>query len=235
MSEGPFIAPAPRLPDDTPSFEWMIRDSIHTVASRETPYREAARLFGDRYGLVLALTDAFRDDETRKPELRRAFEVARGVMAHGKKHLHDAWDARARPTIEREMDDLIRQATPSATGPAPAQAVIAKTPSTVPNPFAGTAEVIRRIEREPERAKAAVEFAVQWALLRNMPLRMRELRQKASGADRELLDEVIRSAGHWTLELEDSWSTRSFQVLLGHPTIAELIQLVFPTFEPTAG
>jgi hypothetical protein len=231
MSDGGrYIAPAARLPDDTPSFAWMITDSIHTVASRETPYRESARLFGDRYGLVLALTDAFRDDDARGPELRRGFEVARGVLAHAKKHLHDAWDARARPVIEREMDDLIERATPR---PGTARPVATKTPATAPDPFAGTAKVIDRIDREPDRSKAAVELAIQWAILRNMPLRLRELREEASAADRELLDGLIRSAGRWLLDLEESWSARTFDELLGRPTIGELLKLVFPAPEPS--
>lgn len=231
MSEGPFIALAPRLPDDTPSFEWMITDSIHTVASRETPYREAARLFGDRYGLVLALTDAFRDDVARGPELKRGFVVARGMMAHGKKHLHDAWDARVRPSMERDMKDLLRAATPSAGAPRAAPTAEDR----AFDPFASTAKVIRQIDRAPERAEAAVQFAVQWAFLRHVPLHLRDLRERASGADRELLDGAIRSAGRWLLDLEESWAARTFDELLGRPTIAELIQLVIPTFQPAPG
>jgi hypothetical protein len=232
MSDGgPYIAPAPRLPDDTPSFEWMITDSIHTVASRETPYREAARLFGDRYGLVLALTDAFRDDVARGPELKRGFVVARGMLAHAKKHLHDAWDARVRPAMDRDMKDLLREATPSAGAPRAAPTAEDR----AFDPFASTAKVIRQIDRAPERAEAAVQFAVQWALLRHVPLHLRDLRERASGADREQLDGGIRSAGRWLLDLEESWSARTFDELLGRPTIGELIQLICPSFQPAPG
>ncbi|AKF08996.1 hypothetical protein [Sandaracinus amylolyticus] len=220
--DGTRIAPAARLPDGTPSVQWMITDSIHTVASRATPYLESARLFGDRYGMLLALIDAFRDEDGRAPELQRALEVARGLLAQGKRHLHDAWDARTGPAVDRRLDEIFREATP------PRGTVAARRSEAPIDPFATVAAVIQKIDRAPDRAEAATEFAVTWALLRRTPVRLRELREQAGADDRELLDAGIRSAGRWMLDLEEAWSARTFDELLGRPTLGELLQLVFP-------
>lgn len=217
------IAPAARLPDDTPSVQWMVTDSIHTVASRETPYLEAARLFGDRYGMLLALIDALQDDEGHSPTVRHVFELARGLLADGKKHLHEAWDARTRGAIERRLDELFREATPPAGAGAGARRAGA-----IRDPFANVAAIIQKIDGAPDRAEAAREFAITWGLLRHMPIRLRELREDAGPADRELIDGLVRSAGRWILDLEEAWCARTFDELLGRPSIGELLRLVFP-------
>jgi len=209
--------PKPRLPNGTPSFEWMISDSIYTVASRETPYEEAARLFGDRYGFVLALTDAFRDDPSRRPELRRGFDLARGLLARAKKILQDAWDERSGPVVKRGLDDLLGETAPRS----------APRPAVPPDPFASTATIIRKVDRD-ERTKAAVQFANTWAVLRHAQVVLRERREALGENDRELADAAIRSAGRWSLDLEEAWCARTFEELLGEPTIGELLLLVFP-------
>ncbi len=209
----------PTLPDDTPSFEWMVRDSITTIASRNTPWSEAAHLFGDRYGLLLALADAFRDAPGRSEPLQRMFDVARGLVSHGKKILQDAWHQRSERAVVRYMRSRLRGAVKDLRS-----GVV----DLVVDPFAGMSAILDELDRQPDRSRAAIEFASRWARLRYMPALIQDIREDLPQDARSMADTMLRSAGHRILELEEVWCTRTFDELLGRPKIEELFRLVYP-------
>src|SRR5690606_4863780 len=94
------------------------------------------------------------------------------------------------------------------------------------DPFAWVDDEI--LDREPDRAVAAVQFARRWAWLHESAAMHQELRQSVPAAHHPWIDDIIRSAVRWRLELETAWGTRSFDELLGEPTIEELLLLIFP-------
>ncbi len=218
--------PKPRLPDGTESFYWMLRDSIVTVASRETPFAEAARLFGERYGTLLALTDGLRDMPGRDEHTTRMLEATRGVIAHGKKVLQDAWDERAQPAVARETKDMLAALRAEASAEGGSGAFV--------DPFLAMPAKLDWLDALPDRTEAAGEFACLWARLRHMPTVLRPMAERAQSEERELVLGAMRSAGRWTLELEETWGTRTFVELFGHPTLEQLLRLVFPDL-PAAG
>lgn len=208
-------AKKPRLPAGASSFQEMVPATLDAIASRATPELEAARLFGDHFGFLLALADAFKQTAGRAEPVQRMLELSHGLTAHCKQMLEQAWIERSRRTaLARLMEhvDAWREA-----GEPPA------------DPFGSMEQEILDIDRERDRAVAATRFAEQWAWLNESATTLRELRDERPADEQPAVDGIIRSAARWRLELETAWMARSFEELLGEPTIEELIELLYPS------
>lgn len=209
----------PRLPDGVRSFQEMVPITLDAIDDPQTAPEEAARCFGERYGFLLALEDAFKQKEGRAPDVQRMFELAGGLVAGAKRLLQDAWLDRSKPAALEELVALVegwhREGLPAG------------------DPFASADAEILAIDRDPDRGRAAARFAGLWARLHTAAAVLPEVRTSLPSSQWPVLDALARSAARWRLEIESAWGTRIFEELLGEPTIAELIFLLFPM--PGAG
>lgn len=210
----------PRLPQGPGTFAELVADSIDTIAERSTPYATSARLFGERYGFLLALSDALSQSEGRESPVQRMMESASGLVARAKGALQSSWDERAG---SKGLDGTLGSVAKFFIRRIPAAAS-----SFSGDVFAGMGAKIDAIDQHPDHAKAAVEFAELWMQLRRLHVVLTEAKEEAPEHVRTDLHDVIRSLGRWQLELEQAWATRCFDELLGEPTIGELLQLIFP-------